>query len=979
MAVNVAARKLQFRDKDGADYPGFLSLSCGWEAVGAGLVIWTGTAEIAEHPGNGRPIDTRTNRETWFYAQPVSLSVQADSGVFAEPKCLPKMFVTNAKFDPTTRRLSLELTCVLGLLKDYTADDFRDKFEEENAVEESPEEKFRVDRCGNPEEEDYDPSKGEANAEKRAREWWRRWEGEGECAISEIVFEVLSRLGCGCSGKVEGKIRLPHSLSGSLLGACGELCRKALKPSYLVSDGRGRALIRQIDLDPPPGKALTLFDVKSFSLNNSAPPISELVVTGQIPELAEDELDETEDEIETLEDGSKQRITRRTITVPANTLADTVSTSGVLAKQSVTVERVAQNKKTIIEGTVARYKVLFPESQDRAYRPTDWCLETAKEEKQYFDGCTGELIRKEITEWLSWGRVFGAFYQAMEDGVVETDAGENKKVEGDIGVTILAGELLTSWIGNVGIPWNNAPIRADIPTASDRAKYSPEPVDYRHTEIKYTYHHKTGKLIKKERTTTEPASYAAPSYPAPLNGRVISEVEIETWKEWGSGHQEHSKILNQSWEKGHSQLIKKAEDEAWEEYARQTTADYFNEHGSGSIAVHRPTVLQSGFTRTWSYDPDEDGTYEPQSSTLLLTCKLNRAFVSAEERLTLVGSEETQTENSRSGTANSPGKEHLPRGNRNSPTDPGDGATEKWEAKTKVWRQKWNLPARGDYLPRREVLNLGDVYSLDYLEVQALLAFQLRQVQSQTYQCAVPLSDDFLTSPFAPARRWDITEPDGAAYAYLATALNFEFSEATCFALAELWLLGPGTGAAYEPPAVTAFTLDYVPPAESGTFLLDGAAVTGGQTLTPEQFASLTFVPGVSYSGAATLSYAATGGDGQTGTTQAIAAVDPSYDPVTVAGQETPPLENGGSVYAGTDGDGNAVYLAPTASVAVSPGSAGIAVAPPTDYESAGLAYTAPQQVESQFQATEVLRRLRIERDRRLSLTRQERLTKLYR
>lgn len=944
MAVNVAARKLQFRDKDGADYPGFLSLSCGWEAVGAGLVIWTGTAEIAEHPGNGRPIDTRTNRETWFYAQPVSLSVQADSGVFAEPKCLPKMFVANAKFDPTTRRLSLELTCVLGLLKDYTADDFRDKFEEENAVEESPEEKFRVDRCGNPEEGDYDPSKGEANAEKRAREWWRRWEGEGECAISEIVFEVLSRLGCGCSGKVEGKIRLPHSLSGSLLGACGELCRKALKPSYLVSDGRGRALIRRIDLDPPPGKALTLFDVKSFSLNNSAPPISELVVTGQIPELAEDE---TEDEVEVLEDGTKRYKSVRTTKMPADLISPDYLGTIMDGTRTTTVEEVTPTTKTVTEYTEARYALIFPDSMDGSHSKTKWFVSEAREEKQYFDGCLGRLTKKRIRVWRPWGKIFSEFYKNRGLQVITNPA-----------------DLLPSSAPSP--PFGRGASAGGISELPIFAQFNPFLLMAEETEEAYEYSDATGKLRKVSAATREPKSAIAPTYLEPLDGYATSRLEVEEWKEWGQGHQIHTKEIAESLERKESDRIQEREQFLLEAWFDTATPEYG--------AITSPSISVEGFNLVNFTHHLSSGivTYE---SVERFDTEIAKQFLSPDVRLALTAGE-TDRDHGRSGTANSPAIEHLPRGEDGGA---GEGATEKWEAKTKVWRQKWRLPARGDYLPRREVLNLGDVYSLDYLEVQALLAFQLRQVQSQTYQCAVPLSDDFLTSPFAPARRWDITEPDGAAYAYLATALNFEFSEATCFALAELWLLGPGTGAAYEPPAVTAFTLDYVPPTEAGVFLLDGAAVTGGQTLTPEQFATLTFVPGVSYSGAATLSYAATGGDGQTGATQAIAAVDPSYDPVTVAGQETPPLENGGSVYAGTDGDGNAVYLAPTASVAVSPGSGGIAVAPPTDYESAGLAYTAPRQVESQFQSAEVLRRLRIERDRRLSLTRQERLTKLYR
>ena len=171
MTTLTAARCVEFADYNGDGYPGFMTFSGSYDTISqSGLVIFNATVEICHHPDNPQSLDTRENFSTWAWCREVKFKVADDDGTMTIPKCLPKLYLKSAKYDPVNERLRLELTDILGIREVITIDDFKEDFDDENVIDDGEPE--RLQACGNPEDEDYNSELAEEQENKKKSHWW---------------------------------------------------------------------------------------------------------------------------------------------------------------------------------------------------------------------------------------------------------------------------------------------------------------------------------------------------------------------------------------------------------------------------------------------------------------------------------------------------------------------------------------------------------------------------------------------------------------------------------------------------------------------------------------------------------------------------------------------------------------------------------------------------------------------------------------
>ncbi len=837
--VPAAARCSRFLDYQGNAYPGFMNLSCNYTSLDqGGLVTWEGTAEIAWVPNNPTNIDNRKNRVTWCFGRVVDLRVVNDSGNYERPKCIPKMYIYKALYNPHTERLRLELRDILGLLRDKSIDDFRNDFEEENDIEtEIPEEeKEKIEACGFPGEEDYDETKfNDQQDKKKDKFWWEQWQKEGTEQNIIIISEIMRRLEISIQGTVMGSIRLPYTVSGSLLSACGDLAFKSLTPSYIWSNYAGRAIISRINIDPPREKFYVsgVGDIDYSPVENGLNPISELIVLGRVKELDENAIQE-----ETIEDENEYGVTFSypmhcetiTETGPETTInSDGDALVSVDVVRTKICEYVGRFKKTIITTTEERYGSLFPESTDTDHSPSDWINPSyRKVEEQFYDACTGALLKKVVTEYNVWGKVFGAYYGNHLDYVIDPSG------FGALQIFSPAGS---------------------ISTYADLAKFDTTLIRDK-TETTRNYYKKQ-KLYKTTIQTKEPKYKILVDFVPPrlsnniYDGYSITSSSIETWSEWGNNHQTHSLVEFDALNRVNSAGVQREEEKRLQHL----------EDWKQSI----PTFSQVVFTRL-KRTPGEPTELEPgqpsNEDVRVKTIDIPKSLVSSEKRLTLTG-KRTTTESSREGLANAPATEYLPRGKASEGSEGNEvnkNATEKWIDKPVVYRKKWEDAKSSEFLPSREITDLGEVITGEIVDAVGEVIYYLRQGQSYIHELILPFTQDWISGSFKPTFRVDVKECEDA-YCHLAHGISMDFSQKENSLLMELLWLGETSVSTpiSSPQKVLSYNITSLPPSGEGVLYLEGVAVTSGQEIPAASISNLTFIPTTTFSGA-TFSYVASGG-----------------------------------------------------------------------------------------------------------------------
>lgn len=920
MPVLTAARCSLFSDYQGNDYPGFIGLSCNYSSLDqSGLVTWEGTAEIAWVPSNPTNIDNRKNRVTWCFGRVVDLRVVNDDGEYERPKCIPKMYIYKALYNPKTERLRLELRDILGLLRDKSIDDFRNDFEEENDIQTELDSE-EIEACGTPYDGTFDEDKFNEQQDKKKNEyWWEQWQKEGTEQNIAIISEIMRRLKIPVQGSVSGTIRLPYTVSGSLLSACGDLAFRSLTPSYIWSNYAGTAVISRINVDPPREKFYVsgIEDIDYNPVETGLNPISELIVTGRVKKLDDNT---PQDEID--ENGNPKHCEVITENGPETSVLPEGSPTNYIDLSITTIcEVVEQYKKTITTIRQERYGLLFPDSTLPGVSPLMWVIPSYKKiEEQFYDACTGALLKKVITEYNVWGKVFGAFYNNHLDFYIEPN--EFGFLTSDISISLI-------------YPY------------ADYARFDATLIKDRTETARYFY--KKQKLWKIETLVEEPISKVLTDYhdalpgngafgEDPFNTYKITSSSLEFWYEWGNGHQNHVLIERDCLNRQNSAAITKREEYLQNEYLNKNQVP--------------PSFEQTVFRRKIILDTTGNVDSGSVEAVELINIVLSQSLVTPTERLALV-EKRTTDDSSREGLANPPATEYLPRGKANQPNK---NAAEKWIDKPVVFRKKWEDAQCSEWLPSREIIDIGEVTTEEILDAVGKIIYYLRQGQSYVHELFLPFTQDWISGSFKPTFRVDVKECEDT-FCHLAHGITMEFSQKENSILLELLWLGEtsiNTPISYY-QSITAYTISTLPPSLQGTLYLGGIAVTAGQVIPFNQISNLIFTPSESFTGA-TFSYSATDG------------IESSGFPLLIK------LTPSSGVYETSLSD-----LESLASTVVVNGITNTSVLFPEDIESNGLTITTSLDDEFiySYQLKSTLRRLKSNTSERLNLEVSDR-TKIY-
>lgn len=949
MPVLAAARCSRFLDYQGNEYPGFINLSCNYTGLDqSGLITWEGTAEIAWVPDNPTNIDNRKNKVTWCFGRVVDLRVVNDSGSYERPKSIPKMYIYKALYNPKTERLRLELRDILGLLRDKSIDDFRNDFDEENDFETEPNKETEPVSCGFPDDEDFDNTEFEEQQERKKNKfWWEQWQKEGTEQNISIISEIMRRLGISIQGTVTGSIRLPYTVSGSLLSACGDLAFKSLTPSYIWSNYLGNAIISRIDINPPRGKFYVSGsdDISYESVETGLNPISELIVLGRVKELDENAIQE-----ETIEAENEYGVTFSypmhcetiTETGPETIInSDGDALAAVDTIRTKICEYVTRFTKTIKTETEERYGSLFPESTDTDHSPGEWIQSYRKIEKQFYDACTGALLKKVVTEYNVWGKVFGAYYGNHLDYVID--------------------------------PYGFGTIEIAIPQGlispySDTARYDTTLIRDRTETTRYYY--KKQKLYKTTIKVEEPkykilTDFAEPRLSdEPYSGYSITASSVETWTEWGNKHQTHTLVESDALNRANNAAVQRQEEHLLEELTN--SAVFVNGVKDPNSLI--PKFNQQVYTRLYTYNTGTVSSNTPIEVIRFNTVELPKSLVSAKERLTLVG-KRTISESSREGLANAPATEYLPRGKAsesNEANEVNKNATEKWIDKPVVYRKKWENARGSNFLPSREIVDLGEVATAEIVDAIGKIIYYLRQGQSLVHELNLPLTQDWISGVFNPVFRVDVRECEDT-FCHLAHGITMEFSQKENSLLLELLWLGETSNSSPTTfnREVSYFTITSLPPESKGVLYLEGGGLSLGQEIPVSLLSSLTFTPAPGFTGA-TFSYLATGGGTEGGTEGGTPMV--SSSPLVV--NLTPASGVNNVVVAESEALVSTVVVSSTGNTQVSL---------PTDLESnfIPIEKTVDDEFTYTYQLKNLLRRLKSSQQERLSLQLIDR-TKIY-
>jgi hypothetical protein len=724
----------------------------------------------------------------------------------------------------------------LGLLRDKSIDDFRNDFEEENDIETEIPEDEKIEACSFPGEEDYDETKfNDQQDKKKNKFWWEQWQKEGTEQNIIIISEIMRRLEISIQGTVMGSIRLPYTVSGSLLSVCGDLAFKSLTPSYIWSNYLGIAIISQINVNPPREKFYVsgVGDIDYSPVENGLNPISELIVLGRVKEL-----DDSDPDPELDEDGNPMKCEVITETGPETMINPEGNATSIIDLSVTTIcEVVTQFKKVITTERKERYGLLFPDSLVPESNPQQWIdLSYKKIEEQFYDACTGALIKKVITEYNPWGKVFGEFYSKHLDFVIDPD--EFGLLNSDFSTTLIS-------------PY------------ADYASSDPTLIKDRTETIRYYY--KKQKLYKIETIVEEPMSKVLTDYHDALpfnnvfggdilNPYKITASSLEKWYEWGNGHQTHILIERDCLNRQNSASVEKREEFLADQLAQD--APWVNGLKDPNSMI--PTFEQQVYKRFYILDNIGVGaTMELTPAISYQTVSLPKSLITPSERLTLI-EKRTVTESSREGLANPPATEYLPRGKANNEVN--KNATEKWIDKPVVYRKKWEDAKGSEFLPSREITDLGEVITGEIVNAVGEVIYYLRQGQSYIHELILPFTQDWISGSFKPTFRVDVKECEDA-YCHLAHGISMDFSQKENSLLMELLWLGETSVSTpiSSPQKVLSYNITSLPPSGEGVLYLEGVAVTSGQEIPAASISNLTFIPTTTFSGA-TFSYVASGG-----------------------------------------------------------------------------------------------------------------------
>ena len=544
---------------------------------------------------------------------------------------------------------------------------------------------------------------------------------------------------------------MPWNHSGGLIASCGDLCFKSSSPSILYSDENGSINVYKINVTNPVQDLYVKIGVheKYYQPTGNDSPLSELIVSGEIPEIVE--------KVDELEKDEKGFCTYREEEGPDYALGLTsgndmiLSTEEVCEKITKTLDRMIKTVTTIRH---ERLGLLFPDiPRDDLKKNMIKSLE--KIHNQYFDlHNENRLVYEETTIKEPWGKIFGGWYGNHLDWYVSNTLSS------------------TSEGGNIS-PF------------ADEARYSTAFYQSRKEEKNYIYNKLEKTLRKTEETVWEPVSKILTSF----NGdgfnlgfdyqHTITEKHTEEWVRYRK-NERHTKTSRITIEAKYNSIVEAA-DTYLREKIQKDNPPVRVDTGGGIFEYITNFDLFSIQVQVF----ERQSTGNNSSIAVLGTKRVDKNLFNKRQRLALVSDSDNEKQVlSRTGEASPPATENIPNNEDKNP----DEIEPEYKNKVFVERFEWDFPYPNKYRPPKEFTSLGVLPNRTVLRKISEILYFMRQGKAFSYELVLPLNQNWIQTNFKPLQRIDVEEPE-ISLIYVATGFTLELRETESLVLSQLYWL----------------------------------------------------------------------------------------------------------------------------------------------------------------------------------------------
>ncbi|MEG3875781.1 hypothetical protein QT972_00155 [Microcoleus sp. herbarium7] len=750
MTVNASSRPNKLIVA-GLEFPGFVRYVCDENELDtSGVILAAGTIEIDSHHANPQSLNDRVNR-WWCWGKKLEVHILcSDSAYRLHPRGV--MYLIRS-FYSLEGRLTLQVGCLLSLLKNRSIDDFRednkipkeiastvqepqDGYTEETALivisYSSPGVAFSSSSSSSP-----SPSPAPSPAptgDLTLPPIFREFQKSKFYNIQSIVTFLLGRAGVTkIYGSVSGKIRGPISFSGSLVQQAGELCFKASPPSYIWAD-KDTIRITPINITNNPTALVVLIgkdEVEYAPLDSGLDAIKELVLTGNIDKKNTEKPDNATETINS--DGSKSK-TSITQDFGPETIINFNGNPAteILLATTTTTELIQANQKIVTTIRVERRGLVVP---------------TTKTNRSTFV----ESFRSTFTQYFS--------NNPANNGRLDYEEEEIKEPV----CKVFAGFLGTYSDVNFTFPLGFETIGGQTFPADSWLLNTTQILSSK-TRTNYSYNSK-GVQTAKTAVTQEYISKILTTYWPFFGTLAPSKQTTEQWMRWGDNEM-HRVTAKTTYQERYSAELEALDEKLWTDKVATGTTE----------VTSIPT-----YTRT--------GDVESSSTIAYSTRNINTFQVKHGTRMSLMTEKDgDKVELSRAGLANAPATEYLP---AYSAAGEDGEAVDDWEEEevkiTKYWDFDFGCSGQ---MPPKEIASIGKVPNQSILSQIADILYFYRQGKSKAYELTIEIGDWWMSGMYRPAIAVQIVEPDNNALTYLLTGLNFSCESDANLILGDLWWIG---------------------------------------------------------------------------------------------------------------------------------------------------------------------------------------------
>ncbi|TAG98735.1 MAG: hypothetical protein EAZ18_00220 [Oscillatoriales cyanobacterium] len=751
MTTNAASR-LNKLIVAGLEFPGFVRYVCDENELDtSGAILATGTIEVDSHHLNPQSLNDRLNR-WWCWGKRLEIKILNSDGVYRlHPRGV--MYLIKS-FYSLEGRLTLQVGCLLSLLKNRSIDDFRednkihkeiktsvqepqDGYTESTAVivisYSSPGVAFSSSSSSTPTPTPVPPTPT-PTGDLTLPPIFREFQKSKFYDIQSVVSFLLGRAGILIvKGAVGGQIRGPISFSGSLIQQAGELCFKASPPSYIWAN-KDTIRITPINITNNPTALVVVIgkdEVEYAPFDSGLDVIKELVITGNIDKK---NTEKPEGATETVNaDGSKQK-TAITQDFGPETIVNFNGNPAteILLATTTTTELIRANQKVVTTIRVERRGLVVP---------------NAKTNRSTFV----ESFRSTFTQYFSTNPVNNGRLDYEEEEIKEPVC---KVFAGFFGTYSDVNFTFPLGFDTVG----GATFPADSWLLNTTQILSSK------TRTNYSYDSK-GVQSAKTAVTQEYTSKILTTYWPFVSALAPSKQTTEQWMRWGDNEM-HRVTAKTTYQERYATELEALDEKLWKDKVAAGTTE----------VTSIPT-----YTRT--------GDVEDSSTIAYSTRNINTFQVKFGTRMSLMTEKDgDKVELSRAGLANAPATEYLP---SYSVAGQNGEAADDWEEEEIKVKKYWDFAFDcSSQMPPKEIASIGKVPNQSVLSQIADILYFYRQGKSKAYELTVEISDWWMSELYRPAIAVQVVEPDNNALTYLLTGITYSCESDANLILGDLWWIG---------------------------------------------------------------------------------------------------------------------------------------------------------------------------------------------